>query len=384
MIESARPLTRNTAAPRFLVLGRYIPVACLGLAMLACSPQARQSSTAPTQPAAQDQIAPQDKMPGFWREAKRHVSFAGAASNLTLISRAVGEGMYRHMGPGFVWAVFGARSQSSYAGVVAVGEGDVDFAMTTPPANARLAMEGKGYFKKAYPSLRAIAVWPQNDWISCVVLDKFGISSFEDMKSKKAALRIATGPMGTTNGVGFAVERLLEAYGITVQDVEAWGGKLVEAATAEESVRKVLSGEADMACHEAWSAFSRFAEEKIPVKFLPVNDAVLNQIEQQLGFRRNVIRKGIYGPNVPDRDIPVVDRSDWVMITSTSLPDDLAYLAAKVAVEDRADLEILYMGYPENERSMDLPIKPEMMWKNVGVPLHPGAERYYREAGYIR
>lgn len=30
---------------------------------------------------------------------------------------------------------------------------------------------------------------------------------------------------------------------------------------------------------------------------------------------------------------------------------------------------------PEEERSADIPVKPELMWKNVGVPLHPGAEQ---------
>ena len=28
---------------------------------------------------------------------------------------------------------------------------------------------------------------------------------------------------------------------------------------------------------------------------------------------------------------------------------------------------------------MDLPLKPQIRWKNLGVPLHPGAEKYYRE-----
>jgi len=26
---------------------------------------------------------------------------------------------------------------------------------------------------------------------------------------------------------------------------------------------------------------------------------------------------------------------------------------------------------------------PEDGWKNVAVPLHPGAEKYYKEAGYM-
>ena len=33
---------------------------------------------------------------------------------------------------------------------------------------------------------------------------------------------------------------------------------------------------------------------------------------------------------------------------------------------------------------MDLPLRPDIMWKNAGVPLHPGAERYYKEVGMVK
>ena len=347
-----------------------------GLAWAGCSP-------APTPPAAQTAASSKDQMPGFWRNAKRHVSFDGSASNLSLITRTLGEGLYQRVGPGFIWAVFGARGHAYYDGLIALGEGEVDFAMITPPVVAQMAKEGKGYFKKAYPDLRGVAVYPQNDWLGCAVLSKMEISSFEDIKAKKPALRIATGPIGQNDGVGFLAEQLLQAYGISVKDVESWGGKFLEARTSGVAVQKVLDGEADMACHEAWKSFYQLVA-KFPVKFLPVSEEVLNQLQQQFGFQRSVIRKGLYGSNTPDRDTPVVDFSDWVLITTTQLPDDLGYLTAQVAVENRADVEAFYTSVPVRERGMDLPLKPEIMWKNVGVPLHPGAERYYKEKGYMK
>jgi TRAP-type uncharacterized transport system substrate-binding protein len=41
------------------------------------------------------------------------------------------------------------------------------------------------------------------------------------------------------------------------------------------------------------------------------------------------------------------------------------------------------MGEEPDDRDVDLPLYPERMWKDAGVPLHPGAERYYREAGLM-
>ena len=366
---TSKRLIRYQKGPRCC---RFILLIVGGLAMMACSPQAPLS-----------QPAPQDRLPGFWRNAKRRVTFDGSSANLTLISRTLGEGMYRRLGPGFMWAVFGARGHAYYEGLVALGEGEVDFAMITPAVTGQMAREGKGYFQKAYPNLRAITVYPQNDWLGCAVPAKLGISSFDDIIAKKPPLKIATGPIGQDDGVGFLAEQLLAAYGITVKDLEGWGGKFLEARVSGVAVEKVLSGEADMACHEAWKSFRRLSE-RFPAKFLPVSEEVLNQLQQKFGYQRNVIRKGLYGPNVPDRDIPVVDFSDWPLITRADLPDDLAYLAAQVAVEDRKEVEAFYTGVPEKDRGMDLPLKPAIMWKNVGIPLHPGAEKYYREKGLMK
>ena len=266
-------------------LGRCVAIAGLGLATLACTQQPRQSG------AVQEQASPEIKVPTFWRNAKIRISFAGSAANFTLITRTLGEGIHRRLGPGSMWVVYGARDLAIYEGPIALGEGEVDFAMTTPPVTARMAMEGKGYFKKAYPNLRSVAVYPQNDWVSCALLSKFGINSFEDMKTQKPPLRIATGPLNSNNGVGFYTEQLLRAYGITPQDVESWGGKFLPAMRAGDAVQLVLNGEADLACHEAWSSF-RSLTDKMPVKFLPVSDGVLNQLHEEFGYGRNVIRKG--------------------------------------------------------------------------------------------
>jgi TRAP-type uncharacterized transport system substrate-binding protein len=344
--------------------------------MAACS----SPESGPSTPAVPEG---QTLSPRLWREAKTRVSFAGSSSNLTLISRYLGEGMQRRLGPGTVYAIYGARGHAYYDGLVALGENEVDFAVITPPVTGKLALEGKGYFEKAYRNLRAIAVYPQNDWISCAVHPDLGISSFEEIKERKVPLKLATGPVGAHDGVGFAVERILAGYGITVKDLESWGGKAVAAPSAGDAVQKVLSGEANALCHENWKAFDPLVA-KIPVKFLPVREDILDQLQRDFGYPKVTMRKGFLRPNIPDKDISTLDFSDWVVLTRSEVSDDLAYLATLVAVEDRGGFEEFYIHQPERLRSMDTPMKPEIMWKNVGVPLHPGAEKYYREKGLMK
>lgn len=95
----------------------------LGMGMSGCS----GDSGGPL-PAAQRDIAPQR-----WQDVKTHLRFGGAASNLTLIARYIAEGMQKRLGDDVLWSMYGGRGFASYVNVVALGKGEVDFALTTPP-----------------------------------------------------------------------------------------------------------------------------------------------------------------------------------------------------------------------------------------------------------
>ena len=319
--------------------------------------------------------------PAFWRQTRYNLRWAGAASNLSYITRYIAEGMLEHLGRDTGYIAYGTRGNSTSENIYALGEHEVDFAITTPPAMASLAFAGKAYFKKPYSDLRAIAVFPQNDWVMCVADASLGIESYADIRERKLAVRIATNRIGRENGVSFLVEQIFRAHGITPEGIERWGGSFVEVLGAGGAAGKVRDGEADIGCHEYWKAFYRLTDAK-PVTILPVTDAAMAELSRRFDYRRNVVPKDTYGPGIPAEDIPAVDYSDWLVLTNANVPDDIAYMATKVAVEDRVrGYEMIYWGQTDRQRSADIPIDPKLMWRNVGVALHPGAERYYREAG---
>ena len=321
--------------------------------------------------------------PGFWRDTRYNLRWAGSASNLSYITRYIAEGMLEHLGRDTGYIAYGTRGNSTSANIYAIGEYEVDFAVTTPPVTAVLAHAGNAYFKKPYSDLRAIAVYPQNDWVMCVADASLGINSYAQIRERKLAVRIATNPIGHENGVSFLVEQMFRAHGITPSDIENWGGGFVEVRGATGAAQKILDGEANIACHEYWKAFYRLTDKK-PVSFLPISEAAMNELNRRFGYQRNIIPKDIYGPGLPSEDVLAVDYSDWLVLTNAKVPDRIAYTAARVAVEDRVrGYEALYIGQSDRQRSADIPVKPELMWKNVGVSLHPGAERYYREAGLM-
>ena len=62
-------------------------------------------------------------------------------------------------------------------------------------------------------------------------------------------------------------------------------------------------------------------------------------------------------------------------IPAPAVSDDFAYLLAKTLDENRAALRWTHMPLSYDNRTV---------FKNGDMPLHPGAERYYREVAYIR
>ena len=57
------------------------------------------------------------------------------------------------------------------------------------------------------------------------------------------------------------------------------------------------------------------------------------------------------------------------------MPEDVAYLITKTVIEGKDQLGVAHKSLAAFD--------PTQAAQTVGVPLHPGAARYYREAGLL-
>lgn len=264
--------------------------------------------------------------------------------------------------------------------VAAVAEGKADMGFTTPPACTTMAYRGVGPFKKKMTNLRAIGCFPHDDRMLWAVPADSPIRSIEDMKDHPLRLVLPSPDFP----VRFAVERILEAHGTSLDELKARGWRIIEDSRCLTIPLHVLRGEADAVVHEGrktphWRELASSGR----MRFLPIRDDILEMMEQKYGYRRAVIAKGTY-PGV-ESDIPCIDFSDWLMFVRADMPDDLAYLIARIFIERRRDMmETPFRMFPIEESDLTYPIDPRQVWRNIGdIPLHPGAERYYREHGYM-
>jgi uncharacterized protein len=90
-------------------------------------------------------------------------------------------------------------------------------------------------------------------------------------------------------------------------------------------------------------------------------------------YTASVIPGGLYARN-PD-DVPTIG-TQAVLVTSSNQPDELAYAVVKAVFENFADFRRLHPAL------WNLAPK-DMVPSEAVIPIHPGALKYYREAGLV-
>lgn len=268
--------------------------------------------------------------------------------------------------------------RSIFDGCRDTAAGDYHIAITTPDWIARLAVDGVEPFERKLP-LRAIANFPHDDRMVFAVRKQTGIRSFEDIKARKYPLRVST-PLRETNHSGaWAAEKVMNAYGFGFDDIEAWGGEVLR------DRPRMLSG-AGAPASEGFDAvfdeaimtlrWKKLTQENDLV-FLPVDESVLARVEQQ-GWRRGMLSKGLF--RGLEQDTPTIDFSGWLMYCAEGLDEELAYFTV-MAIDEQKDAIQRVMDRPGSGLTGKIDMR--RLGRELPIPLHPGAERYYREKGYL-
>ena len=161
------------------------------------------------------------------------------------------------------------NSRGKY-GLQAVGRGQVDVALSTPAAFARLAWEGNGPSAgEGSPHLRAIGYVPQNDRMVVAVRKEFGVSNFANLRRLKPPLRVTRGQNDGINFMGLAAVVLFGTSGISDADILQWGGSIIEHEEPHECTSDMLHGRAAMIIMKGiMTAYWKEMSDSVDLSFL--------------------------------------------------------------------------------------------------------------------
>ena len=192
-----------------------------------------------------------------------------------------------------------------------------------------------------------------------------GIRTFEDLKGK----RVNIGNPGS--GQRATMEVLMAAYGWTQSDFAL----LSELKSSEQS-SALCDNKIDAMVFTVGhpSGAIEEATSLCDTVLVPVAGPLIDRLIAENGFYGvAVIPGGMYGGN-PD-DVPTFGVAATV-VTSAALPDEVAYQLVRAVFEK---FDRLVAGHP----ALRGLTKETMVRRHLTAPLHPGAIRYYREAGLI-
>ncbi|KAF1922896.1 uncharacterized protein M421DRAFT_76853 [Didymella exigua CBS 183.55] len=269
-----------------------------------------------------------------------------------------------------------------------VEDGEVDLAIATPVDLIAQATQTHSpdtpsarLYPRQLPNLRALAVLPQNDSMVLAIHPKFGISSFEELRQKKPALRIATSRNDGTSFIGHVAAQYMEAHGISEETLHSWGGSYKLDYRPEQSLFAAQAGEVDAVLQEAiMTPWWRDVIEQNGFVPLAVEEEALATLKETVGLGSNSLPAGYWAPL--KRDLPTLSFQDFVVLVHNDMPDDVAHLLAWCLVEQRMTFEKPYHHMPPHRSPLTYPLDPAKMAASP-IPLHPGAKRFYQSAGYL-
>lgn len=227
------------------------------------------------------------------------------------------------------------------------------------------AHTGTGVFEGQEPmaDLRAIAaLYPEH--IHLVASVDSGIESVGDL----AGMRVSLDEPGSGTFVDATL--ILEAYGLTEDDIVS---EYLKPGPAGDAIRNgqldayfIVAGYPTGAVVELSSA--------VDVTLVPIDGPEADAMVEQYGFFSiDVIPDGTYEGIGATSTLAV--GAQW--ITSVDADDDLVYGITQALWNDNTR-RLLDVGHAKGAS-----VTTDTALDGIGIPLHPGAERFYREVGLI-
>jgi TRAP transporter TAXI family solute receptor len=254
--------------------------------------------------------------------------------------------------------------------LVAKNETPLGFSFTV---TNRWAYEGKEAYEQKLDNLRALVGGLDTYYLVAVAAKKLGINSVREIKDRKLPVKGTSQPVGSLGE--FAARQLLRSAGMSYNDFKAWGGSMQHAGY-NVIVDAFKDGRADVLFAVVTPKHPSVTEiaNGVDVKFLGL-DAETMKALAPLGYVPATMPANTFrGQTEPVQTVGF----PTVLITNKELPEPVAYTVTKAVIENKDALVRGHAGLAEFD--------PKTAWQpeKVGIPLHPGAERAYREKGWLK
>ncbi len=258
-------------------------------------------------------------------------------------------------------SVQSTKASAENLNLLQAGRGEVAFTLGDALSDAWKG-DAEAGFPKPLNQLRGLAgIYP--NYIQIVASADSGIRTLADLKGK----RISVG--APRSGTELNARAVLRAAGLSYDDFSK-----VEYLPFGESVELMKNRQLDVTLQSAGLGVASLRDLSASMKIvvIPIPPAVVAKVGDA-AYQPAVIPARTYEGQ--DQDVPSIAIQNF-LVTRASLSSDTVYKMTQALWEN---LDALVAAHAAGKG-----IKKENALKGMPLPLHPGAEKYYREVGMLK
>jgi TRAP transporter TAXI family solute receptor len=255
-----------------------------------------------------------------------------------------------------------------------VDKGDCELGWGLPFLNVA-AWNGEDPYDKKHPNLRAIAGGMSLNFFHFFVAAESPVKTMDEVFKQKKALRMAISPTGTSDEWVF--RKVINHYNLDYKDLEAAGFRFFRGSYAEQASQfKDRNVDSVFTFLALPGAAVTEASVGRSLRLIPFSPEVLQSL-LKYGIESGKIPPGTYPKAANANEDVTTAVAGSVILVNKSVSDDAAYRMAKAIHDDLDPFRKIHGSLA--------PYEPKHAVTGLGlIPLHPGAEKYYKEKGVLR
>jgi TRAP transporter TAXI family solute receptor len=254
-------------------------------------------------------------------------------------------------------------------GLIRIDKGDAEFGLAYTYQTVQLRNGDSSLNVKAENLRHVMSLY--GAYFMVVVQQKSDIKSLADLKTKPYRVWL-----GTKASTFYALNvAALAAHGVTPEDITKAGGVL-NTAGYQNLAQAFQDGQVDVAFFSGPSPYGPMMElDRAPgFRVLSFDKAAGEKMMELLpGVTMRELKGGVYKSMTETVNTPYLINE---LVVSAKVSDDLVYKVTKMLNEQNKEFHGLFPGADEVQTSAAL--------EGNKIPLHPGAERYYREVKLLK
>lgn len=255
-----------------------------------------------------------------------------------------------------------------------VDKGDCELGWGLPFLNVA-AWNGEDPYDKKHTNLRAIAGGMSLNFFHFYVAADSPIKTMDEVFKQKKALRIAISPAGTSDEWVF--RKVLAAYKTDYKDLEAAGFKFFRGSYAEQA-SQFKDKNVDSVFTFLATPGAAVTEASIgrPLRLIHFSPEALQYLKQY-GIESGKIPAGTYPKAANANEDITTAIAGSVILVNKDVAEETAYRIAKAIHENLDQFRKIHGSL--------VPYQLKDAITGLGaIPLHPGAEKYYKEKGILK